>query len=86
MALTKVEISCRHTEIKDKLDDLLLSVSWGELANRYFRKPASWLYARMNGMDDEENEVDFTPEERQQLKGALCDLADRIRRAAETIE
>ena len=85
MVLTRVKISCRHTERKDKLDDLLLSVSWGELANRYFRKPASWLYARMNGMDYNENEVDFTPEERQQLKGALCDLADRIRRAAENI-
>ena len=27
----------------------------------------------------------FTPHEAEQMKGALCDLADRIRRAADNI-
>lgn len=86
MALTKFEISTRRTDIKDKLDDLLLAVSWGDLARRYFNKPSSWFRARLDGMDWDGNEVEFTPEELQQLKTALNDLADRIRRAADNIK
>lgn len=85
MALTRLEISRRRTEIKDKLDDLLLAVSWGELAAKYFGKSASWLYARMDGMDGEGNEVEFTKEERTRLREALKDLSRRIDEAADTI-
>lgn len=86
MTLTKFEISTRRTDIKDKLGGLLLAVSWGDLARHYFNKPSSWLRARMDGMDWDGNEAEFTPEELRQLKAALNDLADRIRRAADTID
>ncbi len=86
MALSRFEISTRRTDIKDKLDDLLLAISWRDLAWHYFKKPAAWLRARMDGMDWDGNEVEFTPEELQQLEDALYDLADRIRRAADNIK
>ena len=46
----------------------------------------SWLYHKLNGIDGNKKPTDFTIEERYQLKGALIDLADRIRRAADTID
>ena len=40
----------------------------------------------MNGVDQNANPVAFTDEEKAQLKDALTDLADRIRRAADNIQ
>ena len=85
MALTKFEISRRRTEIKDKLDDVLTAVSWRDFANTYFHRSSSWFYHKMDGIDGNGGTGGFTPEEAEQLRGELCDLADRIRRAADSI-
>ena len=85
MALTKFEISRRRTEIKDKLDDVLTAVSWRDFANTYFHRSSSWFYHKMDGIDGNGGTGGFTPEEAEQLRGALYDLADRIRRAADSI-
>lgn len=71
--------------IKQKLYDLLVAISWADLSRNYFGKSSSWLYHKMDGRDGNGKPTEFTPEEVEQLKGALCDLADRIRRAADTI-
>lgn len=39
----------------------------------------------MDGIDGNGGKSGFTPEEAAQFKGALCDLADRIRKAADSI-
>lgn len=57
----------------------------GRLSRRYFGKSVSWFYNKLNGIDGNGGEGGFTHEELQQLKGALCDLADRIRRAADNL-
>ena len=44
------------------------------------------LYHKLDGIDGNKKPTEFTIEERYQLKGALCDLADRIRKAADSIE
>ena len=85
MALTKFEISRRRTEIKDKLDDVLTAVSWRDFANTYFHRSSSWFYHKMDGIDGNGGTGGFTPEEAEQLRGALYDLADRIGRAADSI-
>ena len=72
--------------IKARLADILMHVSWGDISREYFGKSGSWLYHKMNGIDGNKKPTDFTVEERYQLKGALIDLADRIRRAADTID
>lgn len=72
--------------VKAQLADILMHVSWGDISREYFGKSGSWLYHKLNGIDGNKKPTDFTIEERYQLKGALCDLADRIRRAAENIE
>lgn len=72
--------------MKEQMNDILLSISWGELARTYFTKSASWFYHKMDGRDGNKKPTGFNAEERAQLKGALMDLSDRIRHAAETIE
>jgi hypothetical protein len=72
--------------MKKQLEDLLISISWRDLANRYFDKSGSWLYHKLDGVDGNKKPTEFTEEEKYQLKGALIDLADRIRRAADSIQ
>lgn len=72
--------------VKARLADILMHVSWGDISREYFGKSGSWLYHKLNGIDGNKKPIDFTVEERYQLKGALIDLADRIRRAADNID
>ena len=72
--------------VKARLQDILMHVSWGDISREYFGKSGSWLYHKLNGVDGNKKPIDFTMEERYQLRGALIDLADRIRRAADSIE
>ena len=71
--------------MKQKLRDLMVAISWADLSRTYFGKSSSWMYHKMDGRDGNGKPTSFTPEESVRLKGALCDLADRIRRAADTI-
>lgn len=70
---------------KQKLKDILVEVSWGHLSMDYFGKSPSWLYNKLRGIDGNGNPVSLTDEELAQFKGALCDLADRIRRVADSL-
>lgn len=72
--------------VKARLSDILMHISWREISNEYFGKSGSWLYHKLDGVDGNKKPTDFTAEERKQLKGALIDLADRIRRAADAID
>lgn len=72
--------------MKAQLSDLLISISWADLANRYFNRSGSWLYHKLDGIDGDKKPTAFTDEEREQLRGALIDLSDRIRRAADSIQ
>ncbi len=75
----------KDSKVRQKLHDIDLNISWGQLSRDYFDKSASWFYNKLNGIDGNGGEGGFTPEELQQLKGALCDLANRIRRASEAL-
>ena len=85
MAVMTLKETQRDT-VKARLADILMHVSWGDISREYFGKSGSWLYHKLNGIDGNKKPIDFTVEERYQLKGALIDLADRIRRAADTID
>lgn len=74
------------TDMKKKLSDVLMVLSWREIARTYFGKSSSWLYHRMDGINSNGGAGGFTPEESQQLKNALYDLSNRIRIAADNIE
>lgn len=71
--------------MKQKMQDIYLAVSWREVSRTYFDKSVSWFYHKMKGIDGNGGKGEFTPEEAQQLKGALVDLSERIRRCADSI-
>ena len=75
----------KDSKVRQKLNDIDLNISWGRLARDYFDKSASWFYNKLNGIDGNGGEGGFTPAELQQLKCALCDLAERIRHAADSL-
>ncbi len=72
--------------MKAKLEDILLAISWADLSKTYFGKSNSWLYHKLDGIDGNKKPIEFSEEEKYTLKGALIDLSDRIRRAADRIQ
>jgi hypothetical protein len=80
-----MEREIRMTPTKAKLKDILLMVIWGKISNQYFSRSSSWFYNKMNGRDGNGGEGTFTDEEVEILKGALIDLADRIRKCADSL-
>jgi len=75
----------KKASVSTQLRDIRLDISWSNIARRYLDKSASWLHHKMDGIDDNGNEVDFTYAERLQLQQALYDFAERIRNAAKEI-
>lgn len=85
MEITMTQKDQRITDMKKRLSDILLAISWRELSNTYFERSSSWLYHKMDGIDGNGGQGGFTIEEAEQLQGALYDLSARIRRAAESM-
>jgi len=76
----------KKTSVNMQLQDIRLDITWSKIARRYFDKSASWLYNKMNGIDGNGGDGDFTYSERLQLKNALYDFSERIRKAADNLE
>lgn len=73
--------------MKQQLWDIIVEVSWGQISEQYFKKSRSWLSKKMSGKGfNGEPNADFTPEEKEILKGALVDLSERIKKAAYNIQ
>lgn len=75
----------KEQRVKDQMQDILVDISWRGIAHRYFGKSASWLYHKMDGIDGNGKPNGFNDAEKEQLRGALCDLSERIRRAADKL-
>ena len=73
------------TDMKKKVKDIMMAISWSDFANTYFHKSSSWFYHKMDGIDGNGGKGGFNQDETEQLRGALIDLSNRIRRAAEDI-
>ena len=72
-------------DMEEKLGDIRETISWLEVANKYFHQHSSWVYDRLKGYDKKGNSVAFTHEEIEILRGALLDISKRIQRAAENL-
>lgn len=73
------------TDMKKRMSDIYLCVSWREIARTYFDKSVPWFQHKMYGIDGNGGVGGFSQEEAEQLRSALLDLSDRIRRAADNI-
>lgn len=82
IAVTK---QVKDNEVKKRIQDILLLVSWREVSRTYFDKSASWLYHKLDGIDGNGGVGGFTDEEKELLRGAMCDMANRLRAAADKI-
>jgi hypothetical protein len=69
-----------------KMKDIALDITWSKIASRYFGKSPSWIYNKMKGIDGNGGPGGFTYEEKSQLKAALYDFAERIRKVADSID
>lgn len=73
------------SDMKKRIRDIQMAISWREFANTYFQRSSSWLYHKLDGIDGNGGGGGFTAQEAEQMRGALIDLANRIRRVADNI-
>lgn len=73
------------TDMKKRMSDIYLCISWREIARTYFDKSVPWFQHKMYGIDGNGGQGGFTQAEAGQLRGALIDLSNRIRHAADSI-
>ena len=85
MEETVLESPTLGTDMKKKVKDIQMAISWRDFANTYFQRSSSWFYHKMDGIDGNGGVGGFSKEEAEQMRGALIDLSNRIRRAAENI-
>ena len=84
--MTTIEKHYQNSTIIPILDDIYDLITWSELAKSYFPDHSvSWFYNKMRGVDGNGGKGDFSAAERYALKGALNDIADRIRKASEKL-
>lgn len=85
MEITINKADRKITDMKQRMGDIYLAVSWREIARTYFDRSVPWFQHKMYGIDGNGGSGGFTDEEAQQLRGALADLSNRIRKAADSI-
>lgn len=73
------------TNMKERCNDILMSVSWLDFSNRYFQRSSSWFYHKMDGIDGNGGIGGFTPKELELFKESLINLSERIRKTAENL-
>ncbi len=73
------------TDMKERCKDILIAVSWKDFANRYFKKSSSWFYHKMNGIDGNNGVGGFSTTEKEEMRRALLDLSERIRKCADKL-
>ena len=71
--------------VSEQLKDIRLDITWSNIARKYFGNSASWLYNKMNGSGKNAEESMFTYSEKIQLRNALYDFANRIKKSADTL-
>lgn len=74
-----------NPNMKTTLKDIILIISWREMARQYFGKSASWLYHKLDGIDGNGGKGEFSEEEKEILRNALRDLSSRLITASNNI-
>ena len=70
------------TDMKKKIRNIQMAISWRDFANTYFQRSSSWFYHKMDGIDGNGGIGGFNEKEAEQMRNALFDLSDRTRRVA----
>ena len=62
------------TDMKKKLKDIQMAISWRDFANTYFQRSSSWFYHKMDGIDGNGGVGGFTPEEAEAVAARIGDF------------
>ena len=77
-------ITKQQTTVRQVLSDVYEDINWAYLAQNYFGKSRSWLYHKFSGRNNWKPD-DFSDVDRERLKGALVDIANRLRMTADKL-
>lgn len=66
------------------LHDVYEYVNWAYLAKNYFRKSRSWIYHKFDGVNNG-YQNDFSEADKETLKNALYDIAEKVKAAADRL-
>lgn len=78
-------MATQRITMRMKLQDIILIISWREMARQYFGKSSSWLYHKLDGINGNGGEDDFSDDEKAMLRSSLFDLSERIRKSADNL-
>lgn len=84
MDIMEADVMVATGNVRKALSDVYEDINWAYLAKNYFGKSRSWLYHKFSGMNNGKPD-DFNDVDREKLKGALYDIADRLRKTADTL-
>jgi hypothetical protein len=84
MEIMEADVMVDTGNVRKALSDVYEDINWAYLAKNYFGKSRSWLYHKFSGMNNGKPD-DFSDVDREKLKGALYDIADRLRKTADTL-
>lgn len=68
-----------------ELGGVMALLKWGNISEEYFGFPRGWIYQRLNGYDGNGNKCEFTEAQKETLRAALHDMADRLNEAADRL-
>ncbi|MDD6015547.1 MAG: DUF5053 domain-containing protein [Prevotellaceae bacterium] len=74
----------QKASVREVLNDVYEEVNWAYLAKNYFGKSRSWLYHKFSGMNNGVAD-DFSDVDRDRLKNALKDIAQRVNAVADRL-
>lgn len=84
MEIMEADVMLATGNVRKALSDVYEDINWAYLAKNYFGKSRSWLYHKFSGMNNGKPD-DFSDIDREKLKGALYDIADRLKKTADTL-
>lgn len=84
MEIMEADVMVDTGNVRKALSDVYEDINWAYLAKNYFGKSRSWLYHKFSGMNNGKPD-DFNDVDREKLKGALYDIADRLKKTADTL-
>lgn len=84
MEIMEADVMVATGNVRKALSDVYEDINWAYLAKNYFGKSRSWLYHKFSGMNNGKPD-DFSDIDREKLKGALYDIADRLKKTADTL-
>lgn len=72
-------------KMMESLKEILLYIKWGNISKDYFGFSRSWIYQRLNGYDGNGNPCEFTESQKETLRAALRDIANKLNETADKL-